>query len=240
MTDKKTKIKLKKIKQSLTPEKQPEKIISEEELERIQQTKLELLEAEKQKILLEQKIRDVDKEIKSLEENVFHQESEEENERKKRLQKLEQENKELMAQAQAAELIKKLNKNKQEREIIKNQQKEVNDRNFLEKIEMEKKFNEEKKEIMKFERLKKIQEKLTLIQKQKQERKLVEEKSKILIKESKKNYYKTIQQINQRVDKDLNLPELERKKKDLESRRNIYKFLLSIKKIILILNIYLF
>ncbi len=173
---------------------------------------------------MEQKIRDIDKEIKLLEENVLNQELEEENERKRKIRKLEQENKELIAQAHAIELMKKLKREKKERETLINHQKDNNDKILLEKIAEEKKLNEERSKIIKLEKLKKIQENLEMREKKKLDRKIWEEKSKLLIKESKKQYYKTIQQINERVDKDLNLPELEKKKKDLELRRNIYKF----------------
>ena len=186
-------------------------------------TRRRILEAEKKKMLIEQKIREIDKEIKGIESSVSQrilQETQSQNE--KIIRMIENQTKE-QAGLSAVELVKKMNKFKHEQDLKKQRQREELDSELAAKLGSEKKKNEESREkLTELKRLK-ILEKIAKINQRQQERKLKEDTSNSVIKLSNNHYQQALSSIERKVEKNFENPQLERKKKDLETRRNLYK-----------------
>lgn len=205
----------------------PEVLKQLEEAERLKEeerenNKKKLIDAEKKKMLLEQRLRELDKEIKNIETSVSQRLLEEtELQNQKIIKKIEKETKE-QAQIQANELAKKMQKMRQEQEEKRKKIREEMDNALMQRLESEKKRQEESQEKFKEEKRKLILEKLEKINKRKEERKLANDTSVSLIKQSRSHYQQTLTSISKTYEKNTE-SELERKKKELETRRNLYK-----------------
>lgn len=185
--------------------------------------KRKIIEAEKKKMLIEQKIREIDKEIHSIETSVSQRILEEtELQNQEIIRKIEKETN-IQAKANASELIKKMNKIKQEQEFKRQKQKEDLDRELVLRLEIEKRQREEIGDRLKEEKRLKILEKIEKINQRKEGRKLIQDTSVSMIKQSKSHYHDNLTNIEKKVEKNISIPDLERKKKELETRRNLYK-----------------
>lgn len=201
--------------------KQLEEAERQKEIER-ENNKRKLIEAEKKKMLLEQRLRELDKEIQNIETSVSQRLLEEtELQNQQIIKKIEKESKE-QAQIQANELAKKMQKMRQEQEEKRKKLREDMDNALIQRLESEKKRQEESQEKYKEEKRKIILEKLEKINKRKEERKLANDTSISLIKQSRSHYQQTLTSISKNYEKNTE-SELERKKKELETRRNLYK-----------------
>ena len=187
------------------------------------ETRKKLIEAEKKKMLIEQKIREVEKEIKSIETSVSQRILEESESQNAQIIKILEEQSKKEAVIQSAELSKKMARLKAEKEARKQKEHAAMEKELQKRLEEEKYRRDETEEKLKEERRQKILTKLERINKRKEERKVMQDTANSLIKQTKTHYQQTLTSIEKNYERNIDIPELERKKKDLESRRNLYK-----------------
>ena len=212
------------INNSLSPEiqRQLDEIEKAKEIEK-EATRKRLIDAEKKKMLIEQKIREIDKEIHSIENSVSQRILEETESQNTQIIKILEEQSLKEAASLSAELTKKMYKFKHEQEERKLKKREELDKDLIKRLEDEKQKRGENEEKWKEEKRLKILAKLERINKRKEDRKTMQETANSIIKKSKSHYQQTLTTMEKQYERNIDIPQLERKKKDLESRRNLYK-----------------